>query len=53
MDTFPDPHELTNEQLRDLIDQLAGADHDSEYLRGVARRKIEVLQAELDRRHDE
>lgn len=53
MDTFPDPHELTDGQLRDVIDQLTRADHDSEYLRGLARRKIELLQAELDRRHDE
>jgi len=50
LDSFPDPHELTDQQLVDLIDVLAHEDHATEYRRGVAQRKVELLRAELTRR---
>jgi hypothetical protein len=50
MDTFPDPSELTNQQLVELIDALGQGDQETDYLRGVAQRKIEILRAELTQR---
>jgi hypothetical protein len=43
---------LTEQQLVELIDVLSHEEEDTEYLRGVARRKVLVLRAELARRSD-
>jgi hypothetical protein len=43
---------LTDQQLVDLIDVLAGEKQETDYLRGVAERKVRVLRAELARRSD-
>lgn len=50
VDGFPDPREMTDHQLVDLIDALTRDDQDSEYLRGVAERKVLILRDELARR---
>ena len=52
MDSFPDPRELTDDQLVKLIGALTRAEPETEYLRGVARRKVEILRTELIRRSD-
>jgi hypothetical protein len=50
LDSFPDPRTLSDEQLVDLIDELTREDQGTEYLRGVAQRKVQILRAELRRR---
>jgi hypothetical protein len=39
VDFFPDPRELTDSQLVELIDELTRDEPETEYLRGVADRK--------------
>jgi RsiG-like len=50
MDSFPDPRTLTDQKLVELIDALTRDNQETEYLRGVAERKVQVLRAELARR---
>lgn len=50
MDSFPDPSELTDQQLVEFIDRLSHGEHETDYLRGVAERKVEILRAELVQR---
>lgn len=50
MDSFPDPRMLTDQQLVELIEVLTRQEQSTEYLRGVARRKVRVLKGELARR---
>ena len=50
MDSFPDPRELTDQQLLELIDRLSRGDEETDYLRGVAERKVKILRAELIQR---
>ena len=47
MDSFPDPRGLTDQQLLELIDRLSRGDEQTDYLRGVAERKVKILRAEL------
>jgi hypothetical protein len=53
VDSFPDLRMLTDRQLVDLIAVLTDEEHPSAYLRSVARGKVRVLRAELDRRSGE
>ncbi len=41
---------MTNHQLVELIDALTNDGQTTEYLRGVAERKVRILRAELARR---
>jgi hypothetical protein len=50
LDSFPDPHTLSDEQLAELIDVLTRDDQENEHLRGVTQRKVQILRAELIRR---
>ena len=47
MDTFPDPRELTDQQLVEFIDRLSRGDQETDYLRAVAARKVKILRAEV------
>jgi hypothetical protein len=50
VDSFPDPRAMTDQQLLDLINVLTDEEQETEYLRGVAQRKVLILRAELTRR---
>lgn len=50
MDSFPDPRELTDQQLVELVDRLSHGDEETDYLRGVAEQKVKILRAELIKR---
>jgi hypothetical protein len=50
VDSFPDPDAMTDHQLVKFIDVLTHEEQESEYLRGVAERKVLILRAELARR---
>jgi anti-sigma-K factor RsiG len=50
VDSFPDPRKLSKQELAELIDVLTRDEQETEYLRGVARRKVRLFRAELARR---
>lgn len=50
VDSFPDPRSLTDQQLVELIHVLTRDEQGTEYLRGIAERKVRLLRAELTRR---
>ena len=47
MDTFPDLGSLTDEELKDLIDNLTAEENEISYKRRVLHGKIDILRAEL------
>jgi hypothetical protein len=54
MDSLPDPHSLTREELQLLIDQLVGREQDVSNRRRVLHAQIDALRRELvDRLRDE
>ena len=56
MDTFPDLRSLSDQQLKDLIQQLTEEEVDISYKRRILHGKIDILRAELvnrlRRKHD-
>jgi hypothetical protein len=56
MDTFPDLGALTDEELKDLIQQLTEEEMEVSYRRRILHGKIDILRAELvnrlRRKHD-
>ncbi|HMJ73029.1 MAG TPA: hypothetical protein VK471_06680 [Solirubrobacterales bacterium] len=46
-DTFPDLGSLTDEELKDLIDNLTTEENEISYKRRVLHGKIDILRAEL------
>ena len=47
MDTFPDLGSLTEQELKDLIQQLTEEEVDISYKRRILHGKIDILRAEL------
>ena len=47
MDTFPDLGSLTDQELKDLIQQLTEEEVDISYKRRILHGKIDILRAEL------
>jgi hypothetical protein len=47
MDTFPDLGSLTDQELKELIDQLTAEEMDISYKRRILHGKIDILRAEL------
>jgi hypothetical protein len=47
MDTFPDLGSLTDQELKELIDQLTAEEMDISYTRRILHGKIDILRAEL------
>jgi hypothetical protein len=47
MDTFPDLGSLTDEELKDLIQQLTEEEMEISYKRRILHGKIDILRAEL------
>ncbi len=47
MDTFPDLGSLTDEELKELIQQLTEEERDISYRRRILHGKIDILRAEL------
>jgi len=47
MDTFPDLGSLTDQELKDLIQQLTDEELDVSYKRRILHGKIDILRAEL------
>ena len=47
MDTFPDLGSLSDEELKDLIQQLTEEEVDISYRRRILHGKIDILRAEL------
>ena len=47
MDTFPDLGSLTDQELKDLIQQLTEEEVDISYRRRILHGKIDILRAEL------
>jgi hypothetical protein len=47
MDTFPDLGALSDQELKDLIEQLTGEERDVSYRRRLLHGKIDILRAEL------
>jgi hypothetical protein len=47
MDTFPDLGSLTDQELKDLIQQLTEEEMDVSYRRRILHGKIDILRAEL------
>ena len=47
MDTFPDLDSLTDQELKDLIQQLTEDEVDVSYRRRILHGKIDILRAEL------
>lgn len=56
MDTFPDLGSLSDQELKDLIEQLTEEETDISYQRRILHGKIDILRAELvnrlRKRHD-
>jgi hypothetical protein len=46
-DTFPDLGSLSDEELKDLIDELTKEENEISYKRRVLHGKIDILRAEL------
>ena len=47
MDTFPDLGSLSDQELKDLIQQLTDEEVDISYRRRILHGKIDILRAEL------
>ena len=47
MDTFPDLGSLSDQELKDLIQQLTDEEHEVSYRRRILHGKIDILRAEL------
>ena len=47
MDTFPDLGSLSDQELKDLIQQLTEEEDDISYRRRILHGKIDILRAEL------
>lgn len=47
MDTFPDLGSLTDQELKDLIQQMTEEEIDVSYKRRILHGKIDILRAEL------
>lgn len=47
MDTFPDLGALSDQELKDLIQQLSEEEQDLSYQRRILHGKIDILRAEL------
>ena len=47
MDTFPDLGSLSDQELKDLIQQLTEEEIDISYKRSILHGKIDILRAEL------
>ena len=47
MDTFPDLGSLTDQELKDLIEQLTDEEQEVSYQRRILHGKIDILRAEL------
>ena len=47
MDTFPDLGALSDEELKELIDQLTTEEQEVSYQRRILHGKIDILRAEL------
>ena len=47
MDTFPDLGALTDQELKDLIEQLTAEEREVSYRRRLLHGKIDILRAEL------
>ena len=47
MDTFPDLGSLSDQELKDLIQQLTDEEQDVSYRRRILHGKIDILRAEL------
>ena len=47
MDTFPDLGALTDEELKDLIEDLTKEEQEVSYRRRILHGKIDILRAEL------
>lgn len=47
MDTFPDLGSLTDQELKDLIQQLTDEEQEVSYKRRILHGKIDILRAEL------
>ncbi len=47
MDTFPDLGSLTDQELKDLINQLSQEEMEISYHRRILHGKIDILRAEL------
>jgi hypothetical protein len=47
MDTFPDLGSLTDQELKDLINQLTAEEMEISYRRRIMHGKIDILRAEL------
>ena len=47
MDTFPDLGSLSDQELKDLIQQLTGEEVEISYRRRILHGKIDILRAEL------
>ena len=50
MDTFPDLGSLSDQELKDLIQQLTDEEVDISYRRRILHGKIDILRAELQAR---
>ena len=46
-DTFPDLGSLSDEELKDLIDELTAEENEISYKRRILHGKIDILRAEL------
>ena len=46
-DTFPDLGSMSDEELKDLIDELTDEEHEVSYQRRILHGKIDILRAEL------
>jgi hypothetical protein len=46
-ETFPDLSNLTDQELKDLIQQLGDEEHEVSYRRRLLHGKIDILRAEL------
>jgi hypothetical protein len=49
-DTFPDVGSMSDQELRDLIDQLTDEEREISYRRRLLHGKIDILRAELVKR---
>ena len=47
MDTFPDLGALSDQELKDLIDELTSQEQELSYQRRILHGKIDILRAEL------
>jgi hypothetical protein len=50
MDTFPDLGSLSDQELKDLIQQLTDEEQEVSYRRRILHGKIDILRAELQAR---